>query len=752
MEKILGIDLGTNSIGWAIRDITNSENQINDYGVLRFDKGVAEEKGNEKPKVKERTDARGTRRNYQAAKYRKWTLLECLIENGMCPLTIPELDKWKKYRKGFKREYPVNNKEFINWLRFDFDGDGKPDFHLFGAKNSESHYLFRAKAISSDTKIKEVFDSNPIILGRVFYHLVQRRGFKGRDEEEAKTILEGSEKAGTAGRDELNDFVVKYKTIGAALYHYQKEKGGRIRCRYTLRTDFENEVNLICDNHQIPEQIRKKILKAVVWQRPLRSQKGLVGLCTFEKNKRRAPISHPLYEEYRTWVFVNNLKIEPPKNTEYTSYIEENILPIFYKVGNDFKLSSILRQVKKDFAKVTSKYANRPKDKVVSAKILNHFEVIFGKDWKEKLNYKSSFIRNPNQPKKEVIGNYSYEDVWHVLHTFDNKEQLIEFAIKKLELAEDDAQKFAEFKTRKGYATLSLSVIKKILPFLKKGYLYSKAVYLANLPKVLGDNFINDDLVKAFSEEINDIIEKVDLQKKINFAINSLYQKFLLDEHKYEIEEDRKLDNDEREDVHDVLTNTFGIKTWGDFDEALKAQIKHEIEQDYLNFLKMPMAEKRSNVFKKNPRLHDEIFKALQEKYNLPDERKKYLWHPSEQENYPAAKEYIIYKVKDEYKGILPEKKESFLTKNPNAQFEGLKTLLLGKPEPISKGFKNPMALKTLHKLKKLVNYLLIVGKIDEDTRVVVEIARELNDTNKRKAIEKWQRDRENDNDRIKRK
>jgi CRISPR-associated endonuclease Csn1 len=39
------------------------------------------------------------------------------------------------------------------------------------------------------------------------------------------------------------------------------------------------------------------------------------------------------------------------------------------------------------------------------------------------------------------------------------------------------------------------------------------------------------------------------------------------------------------------------------------------------------------------------------------------------------------------------------------------------------------------------------VGKIDEDTRVVVEIARELNDANKRKAIEKWQREREKEND-----
>ena len=72
---------------------------------------------------------------------------------------------------------------------------------------------------------------------------------------------------------------------------------------------------------------------------------------------------------------------------------------------------------------------------------------------------------------------------------------------------------------------------------------------------------------------------------------------------------------------------------------------------------------------------------------------------------------------------------------------------LLGNPEPLSKGFKNPMALKSLHKIKDLVNYLLQTRKIDEDTRVVIEIARELNDKNKRKAIELWQKEREKEND-----
>ncbi len=37
---ILGLDLGTNSFGWAIRDLNEIDNQIIDKGVLTFEKGV----------------------------------------------------------------------------------------------------------------------------------------------------------------------------------------------------------------------------------------------------------------------------------------------------------------------------------------------------------------------------------------------------------------------------------------------------------------------------------------------------------------------------------------------------------------------------------------------------------------------------------------------------------------------------------------------------------------------------------------
>lgn len=119
MAKILGLDLGTNSIGWAIRDTAAQENQIIDKGVLTFEKGVAEGKSGEFPMVQKRTESRSKRRNYQAEKYRKWELLQTLIDAGMCPLAIEQLNEWRHYKKGVGRKYP-QTEAFIQWLRFDF--------------------------------------------------------------------------------------------------------------------------------------------------------------------------------------------------------------------------------------------------------------------------------------------------------------------------------------------------------------------------------------------------------------------------------------------------------------------------------------------------------------------------------------------------------------------------------------------------------------------------------------------------------
>ncbi len=716
MEKILGLDLGTNSIGWAIREIDiELENQIIDKGVLTFEKGVGEGKSGEFPLVQKRTESRHKRRNYQAEKYRKLQLLKCLIDNKMCPLSIDELNEWKHYKKGTGRKYPQSEK-FIQWLRFDFNGDGKPDFKQAGFDIHESYYIFRVIAVSEQQEHKILLQNNPQILGRVLYQLVQRRGFKGRDEDEAQTMLKGSKDGAVKGRNDIAQYLEQHKTLGAALYYLQKEKKGRIRKRYNLRTDYEAELKEICRIQNVPDNIYKLLWKAIIWQRPLRSQKGLVGICTFEKNKSRCPVSHPLYEEFRTWVFINNLKTILPVGINKPAYLKEKIYPVFYNASSDFKLSSITKQLKKDGALIEANF--KDDTKVISCRLLNSLEKLLGEEWKAKFGWDDAL----NNRIKNCA--YSFEDIWHILFTFDSTEKLKEFATAKLNLNEEDAEKFSKIKLQQGYATLSLSAIKKLLPYLYKGFIYSEAIYLANLPKVFGHTNVDQNLIDNFEKIYESIRKEHDSEKQLNVAINEMIRAELNSESRYRIENERELDEQEKQLVEEKLKEVIGAKSWNEKTAGEKTTAIVHAANHFKAFLKKPLQGKKDDMFMPVPNLHEKIKQHLRDTYQIDENQLEYLWHPSEQETYPNAKEKKLA--------------------------NGGTIKLLGDPQPISRGFKNPMALKTMHKLKNLVNYLLENGKIYDDTRVVVEIARELNDANKRKAIEKWQRERGKENEDFK--
>ena len=99
MSKVLGLDLGTNSLGWAITEETASGYALLDKGVDIFQEGVAREKNNEKPAVQDRTDARALRRHYFRRRLRKIEVLKILIDNGLCPwLTDGQLTEWRKHK------------------------------------------------------------------------------------------------------------------------------------------------------------------------------------------------------------------------------------------------------------------------------------------------------------------------------------------------------------------------------------------------------------------------------------------------------------------------------------------------------------------------------------------------------------------------------------------------------------------------------------------------------------------------------
>lgn len=400
--KVLGLDLGTNSLGWAVIEQHGDEKKLFEhphsptFGSLIFTEGVKNEKGSEKSRAAERTQFRSARKLKFRRKLRKYETLKVLIEHDLCPLSRQELEQWRRSvdantgtQKSFK-DYPASE-PFIDWQRTDDALEKNP-------------YRFRA-AFASKKQDWENVKEIRYQLGRSLYHMAQRRGFKSnrldqsdetkkeetRDEtlqflEEARTLkefktgfedqynsyefekrkkkdLQGSEKdvyevwnpvnkklkkakddEFQAFKEELVEFLnrkenlgqvkggirdlteeiqlANCETLGQYFWNlYQKDRNkesNRIRRRYTGREEhYEHEFNVIAEAQQFSDELRKKLHRAIFFQRPLRSQKGSVGKCVFEPKKPRCPISRPEFEEFRMWSFINTIKSDPKTKRNY---------------------------------------------------------------------------------------------------------------------------------------------------------------------------------------------------------------------------------------------------------------------------------------------------------------------------------------------------------------------------------------------------------------------------------------------------
>ena len=115
-QRILGLDTGTNSLGWAVVDRLPEGYKLVDKGVHIFQEGVTIENGNqEKSRAAERTKQRSLRKQYWRRKVRKIFLLQELSNAGLCPpLSLEELHRWR-----VEGIYPLSNEPFMRWQRTD---------------------------------------------------------------------------------------------------------------------------------------------------------------------------------------------------------------------------------------------------------------------------------------------------------------------------------------------------------------------------------------------------------------------------------------------------------------------------------------------------------------------------------------------------------------------------------------------------------------------------------------------------------
>lgn len=625
MTKILGIDTGTNSLGWAIVEKQADEYHLLDKGVNIFQEGVKIEKGIESSKAAERTAHKAARvRNYRI-KLRKIRLLRILSDAHLCPpLSKVELSAWR-----LKKEYP-KNELFMQWQSTDDESEKTP-------------YAYRHKCLHDCLDFSSVTDR--YILGRAFYHMIQRRGFLSNRKDQSADDTGKVKESISNLTQEMHD--AGYEYLGDYFYSLYN-KGEKIRNHYTARNEhYLAEFKAICEKQDLDKnlghEVVRQIEKAIFDQRPLKSQKGQVGKCVFEKNKTKCPSSHPMYEEFRMLSFINNIKIQTPNDDVLRPLSPEEralIMPLFFRKSKKlFDFEDIAKKLapKKQygFYKKSSDAEmpylfNYPMDTSVSScPVTTALKDIFGDDWIDSLC--ETYTLAEGKSRLNVVN-----DIWHVLCFYTDDTKLAEFAKNRLQLNDEEAKKFCEISLPGDYASLSLKAICKILPYLRRGLIYSHAVFLGNLCEVMPQY-------------------EWDIEEMRNAAIDHI--------------------------IHEM--NQIDSKDARTFEMCIKEYLK--------------------------------------EQYHISEEKLKKLYHPSMMEVYPRVQRT-----------------------NNHGVYQ------LGSPRIDS--VRNPMAMRSMFRLRKLVNRLLEEGKIDSDTEIHIEFARELNDANKRNAIAAFTKENQNKNDEARKK
>lgn len=733
MSIVLGLDLGTNSIGWAVRDTQNGNgiDQIIYKGVVIFEKGVGENKGEEFSRAAQRTKLKSSRKKNQRRRWRKIDLLELLIRQKMCPLAIEELQKWKKPKRKSQRKYP-SHELYINWLRLDFNNDGSPDY--------SNPFELRNEALSRKLKEEE--------LGRLFYHMNQRRGYlsnRNEKEPEIERPAEQTEETETKSNVKLGKVATAIKeleeglkdmTIGQLL-HEEITKGGRARRRKDESTNvhrltLQSEFIQICSFQRIDAELGEKIRHIIFDQRPLKSQKGTVGKCIYEKDKSRCPISHPEFELYRMWQVLNNIKYSDDEGKTWNGLSSDQRTRVqekfFRKSSVSFPFSDISKLLKKANNQRVFNYKDT--QTIAGCPTLAGLIHVFGEEKVWQLRNKS-LQRIEWEQKEKGHRKIEYHDkdidlydLWHWLFGMDNEkdQQIIkEKVATMLKLSDKEANNFVHVDIKQGYTSLSLKAIRKINYWLAQGYKYDKSVFLANIPFMFDSKAWKDNQ-NGIEQAIQTEIEKIGFLKDITNIVNSLIKQYnnLPYNHRFAQEKGYQLDKDDINDIVKSLEEYFGRKKMKTVFEDEREFYEQSVKTLYQEAL-----SKGANgdiAYIKPPRLEDNIRYQLAQilSIDINDHRLNKLYHPSEIESFRPALQEI----------------------DTNGNITGRKLLNTPKTDSI----RNPMAMRALYELKKLINYLVKKDIVDEHTSVIVEMAKELNDANRRKAIERYQREWESKN------
>lgn len=381
------------------------------------------------------------------------------LENGMV------------YRRTSKTplDWAGKIKEFIVTTDLEKDGTPKKDKEgnikrSFRAPKEDDWTLLKKKTeFDIDNSHKTVgcyiYDNllqkpNQKIIGKLV-RTVERKYYK----EELRQILETQ----VALIEELND---------ATLYN---------RCIGELYPNNEAHRNNIAK----PDFANLFINDILFYQRPLKSKKSLISDCPYEshfdKDGNEHPVkciakSNPLFQEFRLWQFVQNLRIyQREKNVDG-------------KLQTDVDVTNELLKTEEDYVKLFDWLNDRASIKQDT--LLNSYFKFKKEKGKDQYPYRWNYVEDKDYPCNETratmlggltkcsidAGFLTRENemsLWHILYSVEDKAEIgkaLKKYAEKNNLPESFAEVFAKVKPfKKDYGSYSEKAIKKLLPLMRMG-------------------------------------------------------------------------------------------------------------------------------------------------------------------------------------------------------------------------------------------------------------------------------------------
>lgn len=272
--RILGLDLGTTSVGWALVnwDEGSLRGAIQGMGVRIFPEGVVREQTKSYPPNQTRRAKRLARRTLRRRRARRRLLGQLLHEMGLLPAYSADRDG-----------------DWTIAMAMDKDSANDP-------------YQLRRRGLTERLEPRQ--------LGRALYHLGKRRGFLGRDFAETE---ENDETKGIKAEIAALQGHLSGRTLGG--YLAELPAGERKRKRHTDRDMFKDEFARLWEaqSKHYPNVLtaeRRRAIEHIMFdQRPVFWRLNTLGHCRFCPGELPAQKAAWSTQQWTMFEQINKLRI-----------------------------------------------------------------------------------------------------------------------------------------------------------------------------------------------------------------------------------------------------------------------------------------------------------------------------------------------------------------------------------------------------------------------------------------------------------